>query len=102
MRSLFPVAVALACLMLSGCVAPMMAPHYVDVTASKPGATVFHAGKSCSVPCRLDVRDDFGFYSHYEFVAAAGDRRATQSFDEPTWMHAQGVVPPRLHFDLGN
>lgn len=92
------VAVSLA---LAGCVTPKVDRHVVALSSSPPGALVSHGGKQCVTPCTLDVRDDFGFYSRYDFAFSLdGYQSQMISFEEPTIFHGQGIVPGEVHVDL--
>jgi hypothetical protein len=88
---------------LSGCVAPMLMQHPVRITSEPPGAVVTFDGKTIgTTPLVFDVRDEFGFFSTYEFVAHLPNRAdATASFKETTVLDAQGVVPETVNIRFG-
>lgn len=95
---------AAAALALSGCVTPMITPHPVRFEANVPATVTFESQfgpRSCRAGETVNVPDWFGFFSVYTFTATApGYRPAVLTFSEPTFMHAQGVVPDVVRFEL--
>lgn len=74
---------------------PGMTQHLVTFTSSQPGDVVTYGAQQCVMPCQLDVRDQFGWFSTYTFTSSAGGK---VEFQEPTIFHAQGIVPIVVHF----
>jgi hypothetical protein len=87
---------------VSGCVVPMLTEHPVQFNSEPPGAAVSHEGRTIGItPFVYDVRDDFGFFSTYEFVAHLPNRPdVSASFTERTVFDAQGVVPDVVNFSF--
>lgn len=86
---------------LTACVTPKVDRHQVALSSSPAGALVSHGAKQCVTPCTLDVRDNFGFNSRYDFAFSLdGYQSQVLSFEEPTVFHGQGVVPSGVHADL--
>lgn len=81
----------------------MLTQHIVQFSSDPPGAVVTHRGKEIgTTPFAFDVRDEFGFFSRYEFTAKVPDRAdVTLTYIESTVLHSQGIVPKELKFTFG-
>lgn len=98
----------LACVALAGCMTPQITPHLVRFESQPAGATVQLTTNQrgtytvCApTPCIGDVRDDFGFLSTYTFTATLSGYSAERVvIQEPTLMHAQGIIPSVVRFNF--